>query len=80
LKHRCGRAAEFVGCAASTTVALLVVFVGVVICAIFVLPFLLLFALDELIGERATTGVLTIVPPGPPQQPAAVPAWARRAA
>jgi hypothetical protein len=54
--------------------------VAFVVCVVFILPFLLLVVIDELVGERAPRGALTVVPPAPPRRPAAVPVWSHRAA
>jgi hypothetical protein len=74
--YRCARAAGFLGFAVWGVVYVLVL---LVVC-ISVLPFLLLFALDALVGERAPEGALTFVPPAPPRQPVAVSTWSRSAA
>jgi hypothetical protein len=75
--HRCTRAAGFVGFAACCVVYLSV---ALVVCVILVLPFLLLVALDALVGERAPQRALTVAPPAPPQQPVAMTLWSHRAA
>jgi hypothetical protein len=75
--HRSARAAAGTGYAVSRVVVAVVAFV---VCVIFVLPFLLLVVLDELVGERAPMRTLTVVPPAPPQRPAEVPVWSHRAA
>lgn len=73
--HRCATAVGLVGYAVWCIVYAAV---ALVTCVIVVLPFLLLVALDALIGERTPAGPLTIVPPAPPQQP--VSAFTQRAA
>jgi hypothetical protein len=75
--HQCAKAAGLVGFAVWCVVYLSV---ALVVCVIFVLPFLLLVALDALVGERAPEGALTVAPPAPPQQPVAVAIWSRQAA
>lgn len=75
--HRCTRVVGLAGFAAWWVVYLLV---ALVVCVIFVLPFLLVVALDALVGERAPEDALTVAPPAPPQQPVATTIWSRRAA
>ena len=67
--RRCGIAAGLVGVAASWVAYALI---ELLICLTFALPFALLFILDALVGERAATPLLNVVPPAPPQQPRAV--------
>lgn len=75
--HRCATAVGLVGYVAGCVVYAVV---ALVTCVIVVLPFLLLVALDTLVGERAAAGSLAIVPPAPPQQPVSVPVFTQRAA
>ncbi len=75
--HRCATAVGLVGYAAWCVVYAVV---AVVTCVIAVLPFLLLVALDALVGERAPVGSSVIAPPAPPQQPVSVPIFTQRAA
>ena len=75
--RRCGLAAGLVGVVALWVAYAMIEFL---ICVTFALPFVLMFVLDALLGERASTPNLTAVPPAPPQQPFAVPPPARLAA
>ena len=75
--HRWERAAALAGFAVWCVAYVLVT---VVVCVILVLPFLVLVALDALVGEPVPVETLAAVPPAPPQQPIAVPVWSRRAA
>jgi hypothetical protein len=75
--HRCATAVGLVGYAAWCIVYAVV---ALVTCVIVVLPFLLLVALDALVGERAPAGSFVIAPPAPPQQPASLPRFTQRAA
>ena len=77
MMHRCAKAAAGAGYAVSRVVVVLIAFV---VCVVFVLPFLLLVVLDELVGERAPMRTLTVVPPAPPRRPATAPVWSHRAA
>jgi hypothetical protein len=75
--HRCEKAASFVGLVLWLLVSALITLVS---CVVFLLPFVLLLALDALLGDRSADDALTVSPPAPPQQPFAVPRWSRRAA
>jgi hypothetical protein len=75
--HRCRIAAWLVGVVV-WGVAYAVV--SLVICVIFVLPFLFVLALDALVGERRAPNVIKIAPPAPPQRPKSVAFATRRAA
>ena len=75
--HRCAKAASFVGVVVWFLVSVLITLVS---CVVFLLPFLLMLALDALVGDRAEDHALSVSPPAPPQRPFAVSRWARRAA
>jgi len=75
--HRWERAAALAGFAVWCVAYALVT---IVVCVILVFPFLLLVALDALVGEPVPVGPLAAVPPAPPRQPIAVPVLSRRAA
>jgi hypothetical protein len=75
--RRCGVVIGLIGVAAGCVAYALV---SLVICLTIAVPFGLLFVLDALVGERAPTPVMTVVPPAPPRQPVAVPSNRRLAA
>jgi hypothetical protein len=75
--HRCAKAASFVGLLVWLLVSALITLVS---CVVFLLPFLLLLALDALVGDRAEYNAFSVSPPAPPQRPFAVSRWSRRAA
>ena len=75
--HRCATALGLVGYGAWCVVYAVV---ALVTCVIVVFPFLVLVALDALVGERAPESSFAIAPPAPPQQPVSVPVFTRRAA
>jgi hypothetical protein len=75
--HRCAKAASFVGLVVWLLVSALITLVS---CVVFLLPFLLLLALDALVGDQAEYDALSAAPPVPPQPPFTVSRWSRRAA
>jgi hypothetical protein len=75
--HHCEKVASFVGFVIWFLVSALITVLSSVV---FLLPFLLMLALDALVGDRAERDALSVSPPAPPQQPFAVSTWSQRAA
>ena len=71
--HRWEKAASAVGLLIWLLVSAVITLVA---CVVFLLPFLVLVALDAIVGDRRADAV---APPAPPRQPFSV-SWARRAA
>ncbi|MDQ1532913.1 MAG: hypothetical protein QOF28_674 [Actinomycetota bacterium] len=75
--HRCAKAVSFLGLLVWLLVSALITLVS---CIVFLLPFLLMLALDAIVGDQTEYDALSASPPAPPQRPFALSRWSRRAA